>query len=79
MGKTLEKMNGRITVKSIIGIVLLLVVFSAFVGAVGFTGFTDALMAQYADGAFRTAETASIFVDADRIDEDLESGGTSEE
>ena len=79
MGKTLEKMNGRITVKSIIGIVLLLVVFSAFVGAVGFTSFTDALMAQYADGAFRTAETASIFVDADRIDEYLESGGTSEE
>ncbi len=66
-------------VKSIFGIVLLLVIFSVIVSVIGYNGFTDALMAQYADGAFLTAETAAGLLDADRIDAYAQSGGTTEE
>ena len=40
------------TVKSIAGIVLLLVLFSAIVLTIGFNIFTDALLEQYAEGAY---------------------------
>ena len=66
-------------VKSIFGIVLLLVVFSAIVSVIGYNGFTETLLAQYADGAFMTAETAAQLLDADRIDAYAQSGGTTEE
>ena len=58
----------HITAKSIIGMVLLLVLFSVVVSIIGFNGFTSALMQQYADGAFRTARTASSELSADLID-----------
>ena len=48
--------------------VLLLVLFSVVVSIIGFNGFTSALMQQYADGAFRTARTASSELSADLID-----------
>ena len=66
-------------VKSISGIVLLLVVFSLIVGIIGYKGFTQALLEQYADGAFMTADTAAQVVDADRIEAYAESGGTTPE
>ncbi|MER2236158.1 MAG: hypothetical protein ABS901_07375, partial [Candidatus Limivicinus sp.] len=66
-------------VKSISGIVLLLVVFSLIVGIIGYKGFTQALLEQYADGAFMTADTAAQVVDADRIDAYAESGGMTPE
>ena len=58
----------HITAKSLIGMVLLLVLFSVVVSIIGFNGFTSALMQQYADGAFRTARTASSELSADLID-----------
>ena len=66
-------------VKSISGIVLLLVVFSLIVGIIGYKGFTQALLEQYADGAFMTADTAAQVVDADHIEAYAESGGTTPE
>ena len=47
------------TVKSIGGIVLLLLVFFASVSVIGYNSFTEALMSQYSEGAFLTAETAA--------------------
>ena len=75
----MKKLRQHVAFKSIGGIVLLLVLFSGIVSAIGYNGFTEALLSQYEDGAFRTAETAADFVDADRIDAYLTSGGTSEE
>ena len=56
-------------VKSIGGIVLLLLVFFAIVSIIGYNSFTEALMSQYSEGAFLTAETAAQMIDADRMDE----------
>ncbi len=67
------------TVKSITGIVLLLVLFSAIVLTIGFNIFTDALLEQYAEGAYLTAKTASTYVNADEMDNYLQSGGEGDE
>ncbi len=66
-------------VKSIGGIILLLVVFFAIVSIIGYNSFTDALLNQYSDGAFLTAETAAQLVDADRMEAYAQSGGATEE
>ena len=67
------------TVKSIVVIVLMLVIFSIIVGVIGFNGFTEALLDQYADGGFLTAEAARQLVDAESIDDYVRSGGETEE
>jgi hypothetical protein len=75
----MKRLKRHDAVKSITGIVLLLVVFSAIVSVIGYNSFTDALMKQYANGAFLTAEAAAMCLDADRMDAYAESGGTTEE
>ena len=67
------------TVKSIGGIVLLLLVFFTIVSIIGYNSFTEALMSQYSEGAFLTAKTAAQLVDADRMEEYAESNGNSRE
>ena len=66
------------TVKSITGIVLLLVLFSMIVLTIGFNIFTDALLEQYAEGAYLTAKTASQYVNADEMEDYMQSGGEGE-
>ncbi len=58
---------------------LLLVVFSVIVCLIGYHSFTNALLNQYADGAFLTARTAAQEVDGDRDEAYAGSGGTTEE
>ena len=74
-----KKYKRHAAVKSVAGIVLLLVFFSFIVSIIGFKFFTDALLKQYSDGAFLTARTAASLVDAGRMDEYASSGGTTEE
>ena len=71
--------KNRVAVKSITGIVLLLILFSIIVCAIGYATFSDALLQQYADGAFRTAETALTAVDGDRMDAYWQSDGATKE
>ena len=71
------RLRQHVTFKSIFGIVLLLVLFSVIVSAIGYNSFTEALLQQYAEGAFLTAQTAAELVDADRMDEYAQSGGTT--
>ena len=74
----LDFIKKHITVKSILWIVLLLVLFCGIVSVIGYNSFTKALLSQYADGAFLTAEAAAQYVDADRMDEDQKSGGKTQ-
>ena len=76
MMKTLRQ---HAAAKSITGIVLLLLVFSAIVSVIGYNGFTESLLEQYADGAFLTANTAAHLINADHIEAYAQSGGTTEE
>ena len=74
----MKKLRQRVAVKSIAGIVLLLLVFSVIVSVIGSGGFTEALMNQYSDNAFHTARIAAVVVNGDRIGEYWESGGETE-
>ena len=75
----MKHLREHIAVKSISAIVLLLVAFSVLIGAIGYNGFTEALMTQYADGAFRTAKIAALVVDADKMDEYAASEGATKD
>ena len=75
----MKKPSESVVFKSVTGILLMLIVFTIIVSLFGYRGFTDALLTEYAEGAFRTAETARYVLDPDRMDSYAESGGTTEE
>ncbi|MER1993090.1 MAG: SpoIIE family protein phosphatase [Eubacteriales bacterium] len=75
----MKLLKQHVTVKSIGGIVMLLLVFFATVSIIGYNSFTEALMSQYSEGAFLTAETAGRRLDADRMEEYARSGGATPE
>lgn len=58
--------------RMISGIVLWFVIFTIIVGTIGYMQFTDSLTQEYNDSAFRTAESAIMLVNGDKIDEYLE-------
>lgn len=64
--------------KSLMGITLLLVVFTIIVEVIGYIGFSNAILDQYADGAFYTADSASLLVNADHLDKLAESDQSEE-
>ena len=74
----MKKLRSSIVFKSISGIVILLLVFTVIVSVIGYLEFTDALMEQYAEGTFYTADTAALNVNADHLQSYLE-GGDQEE
>ena len=71
--------RNRIAFKSISGIVALLFIFAAIVCVFGFNDVTAAILDQYSDGAFQTAEIASSLVDAERMEAYAASGGEGED
>ena len=75
----IKKTGISIAFKSIAGIVLLLVLFSSIICILGYRGVTAPLLEQHADDAYHAAETAALFVDPERMDEYMESGGETEE
>lgn len=75
----MKKRGTGIAFKSIFGLVLLLTVFSGIVTVIGFNGMTETLLAQYADGAFRTANSSVLTLDRELLDEYAEKGESSEE
>ena len=75
----MRKLRENIVFKTIFTLVVLLIVYSMVVSLIGYRELTDALLNQYADGAFRTAGIAARFIDPDRIDEYADSGGEGEE
>lgn len=75
----MKKPSESVVFKSVTGILLMLIVFTFIVSLFGYRGFTDALLTEYAEGAFRTAETARYVLDPDRMDSYAGSGGTTEE
>ena len=74
-----NKPKVSIILKSISGIVMLLIVFSVIVSIIGFRNFTDALLDQYSDGAFHTANIAVMEMNVSKIEDYAVSGGATEE
>ena len=75
----MKKLSNSIAFKSIAGIVALLIVFSAILGIIGNVEYSRALMEQYAEGAFYTADAASLAVKPDHLQIYLNNGGAGEE
>ena len=58
--------------RMISGIILWFLLFTIIVSAIGYMRFTESLTEEYNDSAFRTAESAAMLVNGDKIDEYLE-------
>ena len=56
----MKKPNESVVFKSVSGIIVLLVVFSAIVSVIGYKGFTDALLEQYSDGTLLIADCRAV-------------------
>ena len=77
--KEKKKRKLGITFKSLFGIVLLLLTFAVIAILIGFNSFTNAVLQQYADGAFQTADAAALLLKPDRIDDyEISNGETAE-
>ena len=59
--------------RMISGIILWFLLFTIIVSTIGYMRFTESLTEEYNDSAFRTAESAAMLVNGDKIDEYLES------
>ncbi len=75
----MKKIRENIIVKTILILVVVLVAFTVLVSVIGYQEVTQALLDQYSEGAFRTAGIAARFVDHDKIDEFMRSGGKGAE
>ncbi len=77
--KLIWKIKESLAFKTILNVVLLLTAFTFIVSIIGYKEVTDALLDQYADGAFRTAEIVLHLLDADKVEDYENSGGEGEE
>jgi len=75
----MNRIKESITKKTLISVVVLLVIFSVIAGTAGYSGFTKALLNQYTEDAFRTAETATLLIQGDDIYRYSKSGGKTSE
>ena len=74
-----SKYRGSIAIKSIATIILILAVFSVIISAIGYKGFTEALLEQYTEDAFWTAEMSRLCIDPDMMEHYKENGGDNPE
>ena len=58
--------------RMISGIIIWFTLFTVVISTIGYVKFTDSLTEEYNNSAFRTAESAVMLVDGDKIDEYLE-------
>lgn len=75
----IQRFRYSLAAKILASVVLLLTAFSVIVAIIGYRAFTNALLDQYADGAFRTADSASELINPDHIDRFIASGGKTGE
>lgn len=68
-----------LTVKIVIGIMLFGVLLCGVSSYIGYQEFTSVLELQYNDAAYEVAETAKSYLNADRLEEYLETGQTDAE
>lgn len=77
--KKAKKLRYSLTINIIGAVVLLILIFSCIVSVIGFVSFTDAFKREYAVTTYHIADTASMLVNGDRIDDYLAEGGVSED
>lgn len=70
----LKNFTSGFAFRMISGIILWLWLFTVIISAIGYMQFTKSLTQEYNDSAFRTAESAAMLVDGDKIDLYLQEG-----
>ena len=79
MKRGLNRIRESIAIKTIFTTVTVLIIYAVIVSSIGYTEVTDALLDQYADGAFRTAGISVHVIDQDKVEEYMASGGQGKE
>ena len=75
MSTAKSKYRESIAIKSIATIVLILAIFAVIISAIGYNGFTEALLEQYTEDAFWTAEMAQLGIVPDMMEHYKDNGG----
>ena len=76
---TIRKIVSGLSFRIIGAFILILILFGIISGMIGYMRFTTSITESYKEAAFRTADTAVMYVNGDHIEEYLESGGKGEE
>ncbi len=79
MKKLLKLVRESISVRSMTGLVILILLITYIVGMIGYRGFTDSLLTEFGDSAFRIAKSASSMMTPDRVENYLETGEETED
>ncbi|MCR5748455.1 MAG: serine/threonine-protein phosphatase [Lachnospiraceae bacterium] len=79
MNRIINSIKNSIVKKSILSIIVMLSLFTIIIGFIGYNRFADAMLDQYANGAFRAANMGASGVNADHMDEYVVSGGKTDE
>lgn len=74
MKEKIKYVTSGLTFRVIFGTILIIFLFEFMVSAVGYRQFTESLTQEYQDAAFRTANTATALIDADKIESYLNWG-----
>ncbi len=77
MSTVKSKYRESIAIKSIATIVLILAVFAVIICAIGYKGFTEALLEQYTEDAFWTADMAQLGIIPDMMEHYKDNGGVN--
>ena len=74
--KKFRTITHSLTFNIVAATAVLLLVFCMVVSTIGYFKFTDSLTKEYTDSAYRTADTAAVLVEPDKIEEYLQSDET---
>ena len=77
MGKSGVKARRSIASKTVLGIVLMLLLFAIIIILIGYYGFTNALLERYSEDAFWAAYSAQVYVDPDMLGSYMMAGGNN--
>ncbi|MBQ7583586.1 MAG: hypothetical protein IJT24_03155 [Lachnospiraceae bacterium] len=75
----LKKHTKGLSFRIISGTVVMLVLFGLLQSLIGYSQFTRSLTRQYSETAFHTAETAATLVDGSRLQDYLDTNGSTDE
>ena len=75
----LKKHTKGLSFRIISGTVVMLVLFGLLQSLIGYSQFTRSLTRQYSETAFHTAETAATLVDGGRLQDYLDTNGSTDE
>ena len=74
-----SRFHRRLAFNIIFAVVLLIMFFGVIVSLIGYVSFTESLTREYVDSAYRSAYTATLLIDGNKIDYYLEEGESNTE